>query len=589
MKRLSPLLFIAIVLVGSAVFLTLSSAQGQGNGIVADNADWLSTGTLLSSDNLIAGAAQVSTRMVVEYSGSVSQPVLLGSDELERAAGSVTPTVIVEYGSSLSKVDLRQPDLSTTEAGTAQPRIIVEYGGSLADQELGFPSFLPEPTGMTLNPSSFDFEPGESTSLTATLRDFSGNAMVGRTITWESTSGVLKPSSGTTDSDGQLETTYAAAPISDNNSVTVTASFSGDSSYRASAAKTVGTLTGLPLPTSIVTAPSDFSIQSEQTLTITATLKAGGNPLPNRTISWQTKVGDSNPLRSTTDASGQVTTSYKAPRVNTETPVTLVASFAGDVVYQPARVNISCRVIPPRTPSPIDGTSHAAGEPTPFYLWALAGLAFIGVVGVGLAYRKHHRSKSTPCCEPPDQEGNYTCPEEEDMQIKQLIDETEQIVAKAEDDATGTGDSLWLSALKVLEAELSELSLRFAGGQIRNRDARDRILDLRQQAQVLATQPNTKKTANKAGAAEPDEVSLEDLVCLNLGIRRDSDGYEVLGIPREATKEAVDHAYKEKIREWHPDRFVTERGKEVSNAVSKRINQARDEIHEAREWRRGGS
>jgi hypothetical protein len=81
---------------------------------------------------------------------------------------------------------------------------------------------------LAVSPSSFGVSPGGTTTLTATLTS-GGSPLAGKTITWTKTAGDVYPSSGTTDSQGRATTTYTAP--STEGSVTITASFPGDSDY----------------------------------------------------------------------------------------------------------------------------------------------------------------------------------------------------------------------------------------------------------------------------------------------------------------------------------------------------------------------
>ena len=84
-------------------------------------------------------------------------------------------------------------------------------------------------------------------------------------------------------------------------------------------------------PTSLSVSPSSFTLGPGQTQTLTATLTAGGTPLPGRTVSWSATAGSVSPSSGLTDSSGRVTAVYTAP--DTPTTATITASFAGDAEY----------------------------------------------------------------------------------------------------------------------------------------------------------------------------------------------------------------------------------------------------------------
>jgi WD40 repeat protein len=84
-------------------------------------------------------------------------------------------------------------------------------------------------------------------------------------------------------------------------------------------------------PTSLSILPSSFTLLPGEHQTLTATLTAGGTPLPGRAVSWSATAGSVSPSSGLTDSSGRVTVVYTAP--DTPTTATIAASFAGDAEY----------------------------------------------------------------------------------------------------------------------------------------------------------------------------------------------------------------------------------------------------------------
>jgi WD40 repeat protein len=84
-------------------------------------------------------------------------------------------------------------------------------------------------------------------------------------------------------------------------------------------------------PTSLSVSPPSFTLGPGEHQTLTATLTAGGTPLPGRAVSWSTTAGSVYPSSGLTGSSGRVTAVYTAP--DTPTTATITASFAGDVEY----------------------------------------------------------------------------------------------------------------------------------------------------------------------------------------------------------------------------------------------------------------
>jgi len=93
-------------------------------------------------------------------------------------------------------------------------------------------------TTLTISPASFTLKPGETTTLTATLKDVDGNVLTGKIITW-SLDGPGRLSSTT----GASVTYTAPSEVSEETTVRVTAAFAGDENYTGSSATSIGEVT----------------------------------------------------------------------------------------------------------------------------------------------------------------------------------------------------------------------------------------------------------------------------------------------------------------------------------------------------------
>jgi parallel beta-helix repeat protein len=81
--------------------------------------------------------------------------------------------------------------------------------------------------------------------------------------------------------------------------------------------------------------PSTFTLYPGENKTFIATLRDENNSaLANKTINWSATAGRLSASSGTTSSYGQVTVTYTAPTVTTQTQVTITASFAGDNQYQ---------------------------------------------------------------------------------------------------------------------------------------------------------------------------------------------------------------------------------------------------------------
>ena len=222
------------------------------------------------------------------------------------------------------------------------------------------------------------------------------------------------------------------------------------------------------------------------------------------------------------------------------------------------------------------GQSPNSRRGTTWGVWAAVAVAVLLLVSAVVYY---WRKRSTSAKLPPGK-----LPDAGMDEVMSRIRETRTILEDALRNAVKANDPLWISALRFLGDELDDLYRRVELGTIGHQDAEERIGDLRKRVDRLREPPRAAGATTKPGQQKSEHVSLDDLARMNLGVTRNSDSYEVLGVTHTASKEEVDTAYKQKMREWHPDRFSTKRGLEISNAVSKLINNARDEIYRQKRW-----
>jgi PKD repeat protein len=158
----------------------------------------------------------------------------------EASAGTLSATSGTTDSSGRASVTYTAPDYETTAAVTASFAGDGRYG---ADNAVTLATIARGAPTLTITPSTFTLQPGDSTTLTATLT-CDGAPLIGRTLTWSATAGEVVPSTGTTDSMGQLTVTYTA-PDSETD-VTVTAFFAGDDQYLAGAGSSLGKIKAAP-------------------------------------------------------------------------------------------------------------------------------------------------------------------------------------------------------------------------------------------------------------------------------------------------------------------------------------------------------
>jgi len=148
--------------------------------------------------------------------------------------------------------------------------------------------------------------------------------------------------------------------------------------------------------------------------------------------------------------------------------------------------------------------------------------------------------------------------------IMSLAHLTESIIQKAVRDATDNENSLWLSALLIIQEDFHNLYEEFEGGSLSHKDAKARFLELREQAEVLSTPPPTAGTTEES--------------------KKEPTYYEVLGVDPSASQEEIKKAYRVKVKQYHPDMFTSqpEWVKEQAERMSRTLNEAYEELSDAK-------
>lgn len=188
-----------------------------------------------------------------------------------------------------------------------------------------------EATSLTLSPSIFNLDSGQSITLTATLTS-GGSPLTGKVITLSATSGSLSSLSMTTDSQGQVVTIYTAPTVTTQSLATITASFAGDTQYQPSNGASYGVIGKATV--TLMIEPSTFTLEPGGSTTLTAMLISNGAPLAGKTVVWNASVGSVTPLNTVTNSMGQASITYSGPGF--ETVDTITASFVGDSLYWPS-------------------------------------------------------------------------------------------------------------------------------------------------------------------------------------------------------------------------------------------------------------
>lgn len=136
------------------------------------------------------------------------------------------------------------------------------------------------------------------------------------------------------------------------------------------------------------------------------------------------------------------------------------------------------------------------------------------------------------------------------IEINNLVFETEELIKNV---IFVANDPMVLSELKILQIELFNLSQDVKSNRISCADAKTNILNLISQVKILSTRTPEKEQA-------PKETY-----------------YDLLGIKPNALQEEIKRAYRNKMKEYHPDKFENhseEWVKKRADEMCKRINEA---------------
>ncbi|MFN8580647.1 MAG: Ig-like domain-containing protein [Gemmatimonadaceae bacterium] len=304
---------------GGTVQLTATARDANDNVLGGRQFTWTSDQPAIatvSNAGLVTGATQGVVRVTAESDGETGVALV-----------TVTPVAI-------ARIDVTPPTVSLSIGGTSQLTATPKdgQGNALPGRQVtwitgapsvatvsqtglvtavaggnalvfaasegisGSSSITVSSSALTLTPGSANVNVGGQLLLTATLRNGSGVAVPGQTISFTSsdvTAATVSPASATSDSNGQVFATVSGVAV---GATTVTAT-SGSS-------QATSTIQVASVPVASVTVtPSPVSVPESQSTQLTATARdAAGNILTGRTIVWS-----SNNANVSVSATGLVT------------------------------------------------------------------------------------------------------------------------------------------------------------------------------------------------------------------------------------------------------------------------------------------
>lgn len=236
---------------------------------------------------------------------------------------------------------------------------------------------------LTATPSSGSVPPGGSA--TATIA-------VSTSGSWASDDAILLSASGVLDNASITFSDSIISPARGESSSTLTISIPSTTPLGEYGVTITGSGIGkthtktwiltVGAAAALSISPSSFTLDTFESITLTATLTSNGEPLSGKTITWYTTVGSISAASGTTNSSGQTSITYTAP--STAGNVTITASFAGDTQYATSNGNTIGTVMAiPEETQPL--------EPA-FPWWAILLVALGSIVGLA-AYLKRRRSR----------------------------------------------------------------------------------------------------------------------------------------------------------------------------------------------------
>jgi trimeric autotransporter adhesin len=354
------------------------SATGVVTGLAAG-----STVVFASVDG-VPGTSLVTVRQVPVATVAITPPtssVVVGASTqltatVRDASGATLPDRLVGWSSSDDATAIVS---STGRVNGIKPGTVTITASSEGKSGTATVTVTPAPVAtVTVTPPTASLSVGQTTPLTAELRDESGTVLTGRTIAWSTSSASVATVSQT----GVVTATGAGT-------ATITATSEGKTGTA-----TV-TVTAVPVAT-VTVAPTSLPLQVGQTGTLTATTRdASNNVLTGRTIAWSSSntnvatVSDAGVVTAVAPGSATITATSEGKSGTATVSVTAVP--VASVVVSPSTVSLTTGGTQQITATPRDAAGNALTGRTVTWQTSNANVAtvtqtgLITAVGVGSA------------------------------------------------------------------------------------------------------------------------------------------------------------------------------------------------------------
>ncbi|WP_133121021.1 beta strand repeat-containing protein, partial [Candidatus Nitrosotalea bavarica] len=286
-----------------------------------------------NSSPFVSGTAIAFTVTVTDTSSSPTTPSGQVSWNDGNAGGS--------FSSSTCVLSANTCTTSYTPAVSASNSITItaSYGGDATHQTSSGTSSLlrtQDTASVAVTSSTTTVSSGAQVTVTATVTDptNSQNAPTG-TITWSDGSvGGTFSSSSCTLASGTCNVTYTASS-SVQNTITITASYSGDTGHTANSGTSILAPSSLsPATVTMTSSTSSVSSGGQVTFTVTVVGSTNSQNTPTGTITWgDGNIGGNFNPTSCTLATGTCNVTY-TPSTTSPNNVVITASYSGDTMYQ---------------------------------------------------------------------------------------------------------------------------------------------------------------------------------------------------------------------------------------------------------------